>query len=112
MSVTRMTSNSSPGRAFMWRTCMPSVTGSVQARTPGRSPTCTRQFGHWPAQHIRPRRRWYLNERLKVRRPAAKSAEPIVSPSSASTRLPSKLNVIALPRVMRSPGCCGRRLMS
>ena len=81
MSVARIASNSSDGDAFMCTTCMPSRTGSVQARTPGASPTWTRQLGHWPAQHISPRRRWYLKLRENVRRPAANRAEPIVSPS-------------------------------
>ena len=70
---------------------MPSRTGSVQARTPGAPSTATRQFGHCPAQHSRPRRRWYLKLRENVRWPPAKSAEAMVSPASASTRLPSKL---------------------
>ena len=58
-----------------------SRTGSVHARTPGAPSTETRQFGHWPLQHIRPRRRWYLNERENVRQPFAKRAEAIVSPA-------------------------------
>ena len=81
MSVARIASKSSDGVAFMCTTFMPSRTGSVQARTPGASSTCTRQFGHWPAQHISPRGRWYLKLREKVRLPAANRAEPIVSPS-------------------------------
>ena len=47
-------------------TCMPSLTGSVQARTPGQPSTSTRQFGHWPAQHISPRGRWYLKLRERT----------------------------------------------
>ena len=66
---------------------MPSRTGSVHARTPGAPSTATMQLGQLPAQHIRPRRRWYLKLRENVRRPAANSAEPIVSPSSAVDRL-------------------------
>ena len=81
MSVARIASNSSDGSALTWVTVMPSRTGSVQARAPGAPSTAQMQLGHWPATHIRPRRRWYLNERLNVRRPAAYSAEPIVSPS-------------------------------
>ena len=77
----RITSNSSDGSAFMCSTRMPSRTGSVQARTPGAPSTETRQLGHCPAQHSSPRRRWYLNEREKVRWPPANSADPIVSPS-------------------------------
>ena len=50
---------------------MPSRTGSVQARTPGAPSTATRQFGHCPAQHSSPRRRWYLKLRENVRWPAA-----------------------------------------
>ena len=62
-----MTSRSSEGDAFMWVTCMPSRTGSVQARTPGASPTCTMQLAHCPAQHISPRLRWYLKLRENSR---------------------------------------------
>ena len=80
------------------------MTGSVQARTPGAPSTATMQFGHWPAQHNSPRRRWYLKLRENVRRPAAYSADPIVSPSYASTALPSNVNRITLPRSIRSPG--------
>ena len=76
-----MTSKSSPGVAFRCSTSMPARAGSVHARTPGAPSTATRQFAHWPAQHSRPRRRWYLKLRENVRRPAAKSAEAIVSPS-------------------------------
>ncbi len=43
------------------------------------------QFGQWPEQQSSPRGRWYLNEREKTRWPAAKSAEPIVSPAKAGT---------------------------
>ena len=53
----------------------------MQARAPGAPSIATMQFGHCPAQHISPRRRWYLKLREKVRRPAAYSAEPIVSPA-------------------------------
>ena len=84
---------------------MPSRTGSVQARTPGAPSTATRQLGHWPAQQRRPRRRWYLNEREKVRWPVAKRAEPIVSPSSPLTARPSNVNVTSVSRSMRSPRC-------
>ena len=94
-----MTSSSSDGEAFMWTTFMPSRTGSVQARTPGASSTCTRRFGHWPAQHMSPRRRWYLKLREKMRRPAANSAEPIVSPSKAVTSLPSNVKRELAPAV-------------
>jgi hypothetical protein len=76
----------------------------VQARTPGAPSTATRQLGQSPAQHISPRRRWYLKLREKVRRPAAYSAEPIVSPASACTGLPSNVNVSPLSRAIRSPG--------
>ncbi len=109
-SVARIASNSSEGDAFMCTTFMPSRTGSVQARTPGASSTCTRQFGHCPAQHMRPRLRWYLKLRENVRRPAANSAEPIVSPSKARYSLPSKLKRSSRLRSMRSPLCSGRRV--
>ena len=88
----------------------PRCTGSVHARTPGAPSTATRQFGQWPAQHISPRRRWYLKLRENVRCPAAYSAEPIVSPSSAVTRLAVERERDRLrSRSIRSPGCCGRR---
>jgi hypothetical protein len=61
----------------------------VQTRTFGLPSTLIMQFGHCPEQQRRPRGRWYLNDREKTRRPAAKSADPIVSPSYASTGLPS-----------------------
>jgi hypothetical protein len=96
----------------MCSTFMPSRRGSVQARTPGAPSTATRQFGHCPAQHISPRRRWYLKLRENVRRPAANSAEPIVSPSRPLTSLPSKLKLSSRPRWMRSPGCSGNLVTS
>ena len=73
----------------MWDTFIPGLTGSTHARTPGHPSTSTMQLGHWPAQHISPRGRWYLKLRESTLRPEACSAEPIVSPSSASTFLPS-----------------------
>ena len=82
----------------------------MHARAPGAPSTATMQFGHWPAQHISPRRRWYLKLRENVRCPAAYSADPIVSPSWASTRLPSNVKLTLVPRSMRSPGWLGSRL--
>jgi hypothetical protein len=81
MSVARMTSKSRPGFAFVCSTRSPSVAGSAQARTPGRPPICTSELAHWPQAHSSPRGRWYLNERLNVRRPEAYSAEAMVSPA-------------------------------
>ena len=60
---------------------MPGSIGVTHARTVGWPSTSTRQFGHWPEQHIRPRRRWYLNERENTRVPSANSAEAMVSPA-------------------------------
>ena len=88
----------------MCLTSIPCRTGSVHARTPGQPSTSTRQFGHWPAQQSSPRGRWYLKLREIVRRPEAWSAEPIVSPSYASTRLPSNSKVTGRPRSIRSFG--------
>src|SRR6476620_1695029 len=105
-----MTSCSRLGEALRCSTAMPSRTRSVQARTPGAPSTATRQFGHCPAQHSRPRRRWYLKLRENVRRPPANRAEAIVSPASASTSLPSKVKLMDLERSRRSPGCTGRRV--
>ena len=53
----------------------------MHARTVGTPSTSTRQLGHWPLQHRRPRGRWYLNERENTRTPAAYSAEATVSPA-------------------------------
>ena len=78
--------------ALTCSTFIPSRTCSMQARAPGAPSTETMQLGHWPAQHISPRGRWYLKLREKIRRPEAYSAEPIVSPSYASTCLPSNVN--------------------
>ena len=89
---------------------MPARTGSMQARVPGAPSTATMQLGQLPAQHISPRRRWYLKLRENVRRPAANSADPIVSPSNAWTRLPSNVKLITRLRLIRSPGCSPRRL--
>ena len=58
-------------------------------RTFGSPSTCIRQLGQPPLAHRSPRGRWYLKLREKTRRPAANSADPIVSPSYASTGLPS-----------------------
>ena len=55
----------------MWETCIPAAIGVVHARTAGSPSTWTRQLGHWPEQHRRPRLRWYLNEREKIRTPPA-----------------------------------------
>ena len=81
MSVARITSKSSPGFALVCVTTRPSVAGSAQARTPGRPPICTSEFAHCPQPHSSPRGRWYLKERLNVRRPWAYRAEAIVSPA-------------------------------
>ena len=48
---------SSDGQAFWCVTTRPGSACRVQARTFGSSPTCTRQLGHCPAQHSRPRGR-------------------------------------------------------
>ncbi len=106
-----MTSSSSPGLAFTCSTRMPSLTGSTHARAPGAPSTATMQFGQCPAQQNSPRRRWYLKLRENVRRPAAYSAEPIVSPSNASTGLPSNVKRTTRRRSIRSPGCGANRLM-
>ena len=44
---------------------------SCRRARPARRRPGTRQFGHWPATHSRPRGRWYLNERENTRTPAA-----------------------------------------
>ena len=106
-----MTSKSRPGFAFVCVTSRPSVAGSAHARTPGRPPICTSEFAHWPQPHSSPRGRWYLNERLNVRRPFAYSAEAIVSPSNPGIVLPSNVKAMARERSIRSPGWTGRRVM-
>jgi hypothetical protein len=62
------------------------------------------QFGHWPEQQRRPRGRWYLKLREKTRRPAAKRAEPIVSPGKALTGAPWNEKMISRERSIRSSG--------
>ena len=49
------------------------------------------QFAQLPEQQSSPRGRWYLKLREKTRCPAAKSAEPIVSPSYARTGSPANV---------------------
>jgi hypothetical protein len=78
-----MASVSSEGQAFCGLTTMPGSTGRRHERTLGSSPICTRQLGQWPVAQNRPRGRWYLKERLKVRTPAAYRAEAMVSPGWA-----------------------------
>ncbi len=76
----------------------------MHARTFGTPSTSMRQFGQEPEQQSNPRGRWYLKLREKTRRPAAKRAEPIVSPSKASIVALSKKNVSPRPRSISSPG--------
>ena len=52
----------------------------------GHAVDCIMQFAQLPEQQSSPRGRWYLKLREKMRCPAAKSAEPIVSPSYARDR--------------------------
>ena len=68
-------------QTFCGSTSAPARIGSTQTRTFGTPSTVIMQFGQWPEQQRRPRGRWYLNEREKIRRPDAKSAEPNVSPA-------------------------------
>ena len=51
----------------------------------GRRRPVIMQLGQLPEQQSRPRGRWYLKLREKTPRPAANSAEPIVSPAKACT---------------------------
>src|SRR5262245_66467160 len=83
-----MRSKSSDQRTFCPATTAPSRIGSVQTRTFGTPSTVIWQFGQWPEQHIRPRGRWYLNEREKTRLPAANAADAMVSPSKPVTFQP------------------------
>ena len=76
-----VTSLSSEPRTFCGSTRWPSRSGSAQTRTFGTPSTVIMQFGQWPEQQRSPRGRWYLKLREKIRCPAAKSAEPIVSPA-------------------------------
>src|SRR5919198_3155215 len=105
--MTARRSCSSEPSTFWARTCAPSRTGSTQTRTFGTPSTCIMQFGQLPEQQSKPRGRWYLKLREKTRRPAAKSAEPMVSPAKLSTGVPSKKNVPCRARSRCSCGCGG-----
>src|SRR3990172_11422381 len=100
-----MRSKSSDQRTFCPSTTAPSRIGSVQTRTFGTPSTVIRQFGQWPEQQRSPRGRWYLNEREKTRFPAAKAAEPSVSPSKPSTFQPPNQNQTGLHPSIPSPPC-------
>jgi len=104
LSVTDIQSRSSDPSTFWALTTMPGRTGSTQTRTFGVPSTVIWQFGQWPEQQSRPRGRWYLKLRLKMRRPAANSAEPTVSPGKAVTGFPSKVSSIVSDRSIRSVG--------
>jgi hypothetical protein len=110
LSTSESQSRSSEPSTFCAATRAPSRTGSTQTRTFGTSSTCIMQFGHAPEQQSSPRGRWYLNEREKTRRPAANKADPIVSPSNASTGFPSYEKVTGRSRSIRSCGCGGSRI--
>jgi hypothetical protein len=49
---------------------MPSLIGVTHARTFGVPSTVSMQFGQLPWQHSRPRGRWYLKLREKIRWPS------------------------------------------
>jgi hypothetical protein len=89
-SITDNASRSVEGHPVSRSTRMPSSAEVTQARSPGISSTVTMQFAQSPVTQYRPRRRCDLSERLNVRTPARKAAEPIVSPSWISMRRPSK----------------------
>ena len=70
-SITERASRSSDGQAFCPLTTAPFLAGSTQTRTLGTPSTVIRQLGHRPATQVRPRGRWYLNDLLNMRTPAA-----------------------------------------
>ena len=102
LSVTAIRSRSREPTTFCAFTTVPSRGGRTQTRTFGTPSTVIMQFGHWPEQQSSPRRRWYLKLRPNTRRPAAKSAEPIVSPANARTGSPSNVNVTVFERSISS----------
>ena len=109
LSVIASRSWSSEPRTFWASTLAPSRIGVTQERTFGVPSTCSMQLGQEPRQHRRPRGRWYLKLREKMRWPSAKSAEASVSPSNPRTGAPWKVKVTSRLRSMRSP-CCGSSL--
>lgn len=76
-------------------------------RTFGTPPAFTSQLGHLPETQSRPRGRWYLKLCEKVIRPAAASAEAIVSPANASTGRPANRNTARRPRSITWPDASG-----
>jgi len=72
---------------------VPALAGVVQARTLGTPSTFIMQLGHLPDKHSRPRGRWYLKLRVKMRCPERYKAEATVSPVRAWTGLPQYSNV-------------------
>src|ERR1700682_5850053 len=55
----------------------------MQARTLGTPSTFIKQLGHLPDMHSKPRGRWYLKLRVKIRCPERYSAEAMVSDRNA-----------------------------
>ena len=62
-------SRSADGHAFWRVTFWPTVARHSQARTLTSPSTVTRQFGQSPPTQYRPRGRWYLKDREKMRVP-------------------------------------------
>ena len=62
----------------------------MQVRMFGTPSTFIRQFGQCPAQHSKPRGRWYLKLRVKIRRPERYSADATLSPGCIGIGLPLK----------------------
>ena len=82
----------------------------MQVRTLGTPSTFIKQLGQLPDTHMRPRGRWYLKLRVKVRTPAAYRAEATVSPSTPSTRFPLKVKATRFEGEVTCDGLGGRRL--
>ena len=104
MSVARIASKDSEGLAFMCLTRMPALTGSVQGADAGPAIDLDQAVGALAGAAEESAGAVVLEAAREHPAAEACSAEPIVSPSKASTVLPSKLNSIVLARSMRSPG--------
>ena len=103
-SITPRRSCRASGKAFWVSTSSPSRHGVRQARRLGRPSTRTRHPPHEPARQKGPRGRWYLAERERSARPAARSADATLAARRAAIGAPSN-------RIVASVGKPARRGM-